>query len=110
MALATLSISLITLALSSVHLSRGSNRHAVYWNSSNILGHGPGHRCGRLRTDNSVPPAHVQARRAGGACRRGVQEGRAGGACRRGVQVWRAGVACRRGVQEGPSGVTLPVC
>ncbi|CAG10834.1 unnamed protein product [Tetraodon nigroviridis] len=37
MALATLSISLITLALSNLHLSRGSNRHAVYWNSSNIL-------------------------------------------------------------------------
>lgn len=37
MALATLSIGIITLALCGVHLSRGSNRHAVYWNSSNIL-------------------------------------------------------------------------
>ncbi|KAM9383956.1 ephrin-A3 [Pholidichthys leucotaenia] len=37
MALATLSLSLITLALTNLHLSRGSSRHAVYWNSSNLL-------------------------------------------------------------------------
>lgn len=37
MALATFSLSLITLALTNLHLSRASNRHAVYWNSSNIM-------------------------------------------------------------------------
>ncbi|XP_039461322.1 ephrin-A3 [Oreochromis aureus] len=37
MALATFSLSLITLALTNLHLSRASNRHAVYWNSSNLL-------------------------------------------------------------------------
>ncbi|TKS88340.1 hypothetical protein D9C73_023230 [Collichthys lucidus] len=37
MALATFSLSLITLALTNLHLSRASDRHAVYWNSSNLL-------------------------------------------------------------------------
>ncbi|XP_035037918.1 ephrin-A3 isoform X2 [Hippoglossus stenolepis] len=37
MALATVFLSLTTLALTNLHLSRASNRHAVYWNSSNIL-------------------------------------------------------------------------
>ncbi|XP_037651315.1 ephrin-A3 [Sebastes umbrosus] len=36
MALATFSLSLITLALTNLHLSRASDRHAVYWNSSNL--------------------------------------------------------------------------
>nr|XP_057902937.1 ephrin-A3 isoform X1 [Doryrhamphus excisus] len=36
-ALATFSLSIMTLVLSNLHLSAGSNRHAVYWNSSNIL-------------------------------------------------------------------------
>ncbi|KAM6959151.1 ephrin-A3 [Aplochiton taeniatus] len=36
MALATFSISLITLVLANLHLSRANNRHAVYWNSSNL--------------------------------------------------------------------------
>ncbi|XP_031151915.1 ephrin-A3 isoform X2 [Sander lucioperca] len=36
MALATFSLSLITLALTDLHLSRASDRHAVYWNSSNL--------------------------------------------------------------------------
>lgn len=37
MAPLTLSLSLIALALLNAHLSRASNRHAVYWNSSNPL-------------------------------------------------------------------------
>ncbi|KAK2920972.1 ephrin-A3 [Channa argus] len=37
MALTAFSLSLITLALTNLHLSRASNRHAVYWNSSNLL-------------------------------------------------------------------------
>ncbi|XP_029299481.1 ephrin-A3 isoform X1 [Cottoperca gobio] len=37
MALATFSLSLITLALTNLHLSRANDRHAVYWNSSNLL-------------------------------------------------------------------------
>ena len=36
MALATFSLSLVTLALTNLHLSRANNRHAVYWNSSNL--------------------------------------------------------------------------
>ncbi|CAL8396956.1 unnamed protein product, partial [Gadus morhua 'NCC'] len=28
--------SLVTLALTNLHLSRANNRHAVYWNSSNL--------------------------------------------------------------------------
>lgn len=37
MALTTVLLSLTTLAFTNLHLSRASNRHAVYWNSSNIL-------------------------------------------------------------------------
>uniref|UniRef100_A0A3Q2QK46 Ephrin-A3a n=1 Tax=Fundulus heteroclitus TaxID=8078 RepID=A0A3Q2QK46_FUNHE len=37
MALVTFSLSLITLALTNLPISRGSSRHAVYWNSSNLL-------------------------------------------------------------------------
>ncbi|XP_062342491.1 ephrin-A3 [Osmerus eperlanus] len=36
MALATFSFSLLTLALTNLHLARANNRHAVYWNSSNL--------------------------------------------------------------------------
>ncbi|KAM6975063.1 ephrin-A3 [Tautogolabrus adspersus] len=37
MALATFSISLVTLVLTNLHLTRANDRHAVYWNSSNLL-------------------------------------------------------------------------
>ncbi|KAJ4928417.1 hypothetical protein JOQ06_016209 [Pogonophryne albipinna] len=37
MALATFSLSLFTLVLTNLHLSRANDRHAVYWNSSNLL-------------------------------------------------------------------------
>ncbi|XP_028317767.1 ephrin-A3-like [Gouania willdenowi] len=37
MALTTLSLSLITLVLTNLQLSRANDRHAVYWNSSNPL-------------------------------------------------------------------------
>ncbi|XP_061674004.1 ephrin-A3 [Syngnathoides biaculeatus] len=36
-AVATFSLSIITLVLSNLEPSTGSNRHAVYWNSSNLL-------------------------------------------------------------------------
>ncbi|XP_061520546.1 ephrin-A3 [Phyllopteryx taeniolatus] len=36
-AVATFSLSIMTLVLSNLEPSRGSNRHAVYWNSSNLL-------------------------------------------------------------------------
>ncbi|TNN22807.1 hypothetical protein EYF80_067078 [Liparis tanakae] len=37
MALATFSLGLITLALTHWHPARANDRHAVYWNSSNLL-------------------------------------------------------------------------
>lgn len=37
MALSSFALSLLTLALTNVHLARASDRHAVYWNSSNLL-------------------------------------------------------------------------
>ncbi|XP_077447516.1 ephrin-A3-like isoform X1 [Stigmatopora argus] len=37
MALAAFSLAVVTLALSNSEPSRGSSRHAVYWNSSNLL-------------------------------------------------------------------------